>query len=88
MSLRLGLDSVPAEVPLVEQQLAESSQKLEKLEDDGLELVTNVPVAFQAREADHRANTELSRRQRQERLDSDEELTRQRLSDISELWDR
>ncbi|XP_043223036.1 dynein regulatory complex protein 1-like [Amphibalanus amphitrite] len=84
---QLGLGSAPVEVPLVERQLAESGQKLEKLEDDGLEMVTNVPVAFQGREADHRANTELSLKQRQERLKEDDELSEQRFNDISELWD-
>ena len=72
----------------MERQLAESCQKLEKLEDDGLELVTNVQVAFQSREAEHRANTELSLKQRQERLQWDAELSQQRFNDVSELWDR
>ena len=85
---RLGLGSAQVEVPLVERQLAESEQKLEKLEDDGLEMVTNVQVAFQGREADYRANTELSLRQRQERLRQDAELSQQRFNEVSELWDR
>ncbi|XP_037079173.1 dynein regulatory complex protein 1-like [Pollicipes pollicipes] len=84
---QLGLESAPVEVAMVTKQLAESRQKLEKVEDDGLEMVTNVHVAFLSREAGYRKNAELSQQQRQQRLREDAELAQERFDRISELWD-
>ncbi|XP_013068479.2 dynein regulatory complex protein 1-like [Biomphalaria glabrata] len=68
-------------------QIEDSRQRLTKLKQDGFELVSNVRVAADAREASRRAQDDEAKRVRKEKLDSEAKSGLERFEEITKKWD-
>ncbi|CAK8681370.1 dynein regulatory complex protein 1-like [Clavelina lepadiformis] len=68
------------------QQVEESRNRLQKLKSDGMELVTNVRVACDAREMQHRLQDAESKHTRIERLDAEAKTSSEKFEEISRRW--
>ncbi|KAK0055480.1 dynein regulatory complex protein 1, partial [Biomphalaria pfeifferi] len=68
-------------------QIEDSRQRLTKLKQDGFELVSNVGVAADAREASRRAQDDEAKRVRKEKLDSEAKSGLERFEEITKKWD-
>ncbi|XP_022104509.1 dynein regulatory complex protein 1-like [Acanthaster planci] len=69
-------------------QIEDSRQRLTKLESDGSELVTNVRVAADAREAHRRTEEEEIQRQRNEKLEAEAKAGMERFDEITKKWEQ
>ncbi|XP_038052211.1 dynein regulatory complex protein 1-like [Patiria miniata] len=69
-------------------QIEDSRQRLTKLESDGSELVTNVRVAADAREAHRRTEEEEIQRQRNEKLEAEAKAGLERFDEITKKWEQ
>ncbi|XP_072029395.1 dynein regulatory complex protein 1-like isoform X2 [Amphiura filiformis] len=69
-------------------QIEESRQRLTKLKTDGTELVSNVRVAADAREASRRGQEEEIIRQRNEKLEAEAKAGMERFEEITKRWDQ
>lgn len=67
-------------------QIEESRKRLKKLIGDGNELVTNVRVAGDAREAGRRVQDEESKRGRSEKLETEAKASAEKFEEISKRW--
>ncbi|XP_064652139.1 dynein regulatory complex protein 1-like [Lineus longissimus] len=68
-------------------QIEESRSRLTKLKSDGTELVTNIRVAGDAREAARRIEEEEIRRQRKEKLEAEAKAGSERFEEITKKWE-
>nr|XP_006825347.1 PREDICTED: dynein regulatory complex protein 1-like [Saccoglossus kowalevskii] len=68
-------------------QIEESRQRLTKLKTDGTELVTNVRVAGDSREALRRTEEEENLRQRTEKLEAEAKAGVERFEEITKKWE-
>ncbi|XP_032232775.1 dynein regulatory complex protein 1 isoform X3 [Nematostella vectensis] len=68
-------------------QMEDSRQRLLKLKTDGTELVTNVSVAADAREAMRRLEEEESLRQRNEKLEAEIKSAAEKFEEITKKWE-
>uniref|UniRef100_H2ZM38 Dynein regulatory complex protein 1 n=1 Tax=Ciona savignyi TaxID=51511 RepID=H2ZM38_CIOSA len=68
------------------EQVELSRTRLEKLRNDGLELVTNVKVAGDAREMQHRIQEGEHRHTRVEKLEAESKTSSEKFDDISRRW--
>lgn len=68
-------------------QIEESRLRLTKLKQDGNELVTNIRVAGDAREALRRTDEEDSKRVRKERLEQEAKSGSERFEEITRKWE-
>merc|ERR1712226_993582 len=68
-------------------QMEESRLRLTKLENDGFELVTNIRVAGDSREAARRVEEEEARRQRKEKLEAEAKAGTERFEEITKRWE-
>ncbi|XP_030830868.1 dynein regulatory complex protein 1 [Strongylocentrotus purpuratus] len=69
-------------------QVEESRQRLTKLQSHGTELVTNVRVAADSREAQRRAEEEETQRQRDEKLEAEAKAGMERFEEITKRWEQ
>ncbi|XP_041480770.1 dynein regulatory complex protein 1-like [Lytechinus variegatus] len=69
-------------------QIEESRQRLTKLQSHGSELVTNVRVAADSREAQRRAEEEETQRQRDEKLEAEAKAGMERFEEITKRWEQ
>ncbi|XP_071854027.1 dynein regulatory complex protein 1-like [Apostichopus japonicus] len=67
-------------------QVEDSRQRLSKLTTDGFELVSNVEVAANSREAQRRAEEEETVRLRIEKLDAEAKASLERFEEITKRW--
>ncbi|CAL1532912.1 unnamed protein product [Lymnaea stagnalis] len=79
--------TVKEEISKSRKQIEDSRQRLTKLKQDGFELVTNVKVAGDAREASRRAIDEEAKRVRKEKLDSEAKSAAERFDEITKKWE-
>ncbi|XP_064597310.1 dynein regulatory complex protein 1-like isoform X2 [Liolophura sinensis] len=68
-------------------QMEDSRLRLTKLRDDGMELVTNIRVAGDAREQIRRGEEEESKRQRKEKLEQEAKTGSERFEEITKKWE-
>lgn len=68
-------------------QIEESRLRLTKLKQDGFELVTNIRVAGDAREAARRTEEEEAKRIRKERLEQEAKSGAERFEEITKKWE-
>ena len=68
-------------------QISISNQRIEKLRDDGCELVTNVGVAAMAREDGRKIDEEKSNKDRREKLEAEVKASMERFEEITKRWD-
>lgn len=68
-------------------QISISNQRIEKLRDDGCELVTNVGVAAMAREDGRKIEEEKSNKDRREKLEAEVKASMERFEEITKRWD-
>ncbi|ELU08983.1 hypothetical protein CAPTEDRAFT_182544 [Capitella teleta] len=68
-------------------QMEESRQRLTKLKQDGLELVSNIRVAGDAREASRRLDDEEVRRLRKEKLEAEAKAGAEKFEEITKKWE-
>ncbi|KAH9502944.1 DNA replication checkpoint protein Drc1 [Bulinus truncatus] len=68
-------------------QIEDSRQRLTKLKQDGFELVSNVRVAADAREATRRVQDDEAKRVRKEKLESEAKSAAERFEEITKKWD-
>ncbi|XP_071491809.1 dynein regulatory complex protein 1-like [Diadema antillarum] len=69
-------------------QIEESRQRVTKLQGHGTELVTNVRVAADSREAQRRTEEEESQRQRDEKLEAEAKAGMERFEEITKRWEQ
>ncbi|XP_071803917.1 dynein regulatory complex protein 1-like [Asterias amurensis] len=69
-------------------QIEDSRQRLTKLKTDGTELVSNVRVAADAREAHRRTDEEEIQRQRNEKLEAEAKAGLERFEEITKKWEQ
>lgn len=67
-------------------QVEESRKRLKKLIGDGSELVTNVRIAGDARQAGCRIQEEESKRERMEKLEAEAKASAEKFEEISKRW--
>ncbi len=67
-------------------QMKESKNRVEKLKKDGSNLVDNIKVAADAREAARRKENNQSDKVRSERLDSEAKTALERFDEITKRW--
>ncbi|XP_059584479.1 dynein regulatory complex protein 1 isoform X2 [Alligator mississippiensis] len=68
-------------------QIEESRQRLAKLLLDGMQLVTNIQVAADARETQRRTEEAELKRQRLEKLDNEAKTNQDKFDEITSKWD-
>ncbi|KAL3890634.1 hypothetical protein ACJMK2_002915 [Sinanodonta woodiana] len=78
---------VKEELSKSRQQIEKSRLRLTKLKQDGFELVTNIRVAGDAREAFRRNEEEEAKRIRKERLDQEGKSGSERFAEITKKWE-
>lgn len=78
---------VKEELSKSRKQIEESRLRLTKLKNDGFEMVTNIRVAGDQREAIRRTEEEDLRRQRKERLEQEAKLGAEKFEDITKKWE-
>lgn len=78
---------VKEELSKSRKQIEESRQRLTKLQYDGTELVTNIRVAGDAREASRRIDEEETRRQRKEKLEAEAKAGSEKFEEITKKWE-
>nr|CAB3256639.1 dynein regulatory complex protein 1-like [Phallusia mammillata] len=74
------------EVGKGKEQIEESRNRLVKLRSDGFELVTNVRVAGDAREMQHRIQDAENRHARVEKLEAEAKASSEKFDEISRRW--
>ncbi|XP_005990963.1 dynein regulatory complex protein 1 isoform X1 [Latimeria chalumnae] len=67
-------------------QIEDSRQRLTKLQRDGTELVSNIQVAGDSREAQRRIEQEEARRQRTEKMENEAKASQEKFEDITRKW--
>ncbi|CAF1209263.1 unnamed protein product, partial [Didymodactylos carnosus] len=72
---------------LAKDQIEQSRQRLTKLENDGLEFVTNVRVGQDLNEHQHRQQEEEATRKRNERLEQDAKSSKEKFEEIIRNWE-
>lgn len=78
---------VKEELSKSRKQIEESRLRLTKLKHDGFELVTNIRVAGDAREASRRNEEEDAKRVRKERLEQEAKSGADRFEEITKRWE-
>lgn len=71
---------------LLQQQLKNSTELLEKLVIEGNELVTNVRVANDSREVDRREEEGIGREKIIEQLEEESESAKEKFDEIADKW--
>ncbi|CAF3016355.1 unnamed protein product [Rotaria socialis] len=75
------------EASLAKDQIEQSRQRLVKLEEDGLEFVTNIRVGQDLLEHQHRLEEEEATRKRNERLEQDTKSSKEKFDEIIRNWE-
>ncbi|CAF1009300.1 unnamed protein product [Rotaria sordida] len=75
------------EASLAKDQTEQSRQRLVKLEEDGLEFVTNIRVGQDLLEHQHRLEEEEATRKRNERLEQDTKSSKEKFDEIIRNWE-
>ncbi|XP_076456963.1 dynein regulatory complex protein 1-like [Babylonia areolata] len=78
---------VKEELSKSRKQMEESRLRLSKLRKDGFELVTNIRVAGDAREANRRGVDEEAKRIRKEKLEQEAKSSAERFEEITKKWE-
>ncbi|XP_067665435.1 dynein regulatory complex protein 1-like [Haliotis asinina] len=78
---------VKEELSKSRKQIEDSRLRLTKLDKDGFELVTNIRVAGDAREAMRRTDEEEAKRLRKERLEQEAKSGAERFEEITKKWE-
>jgi len=78
---------VKEELSKSRKQMEESRLRLTKLKSHGRELVSNIRVAGDAREASRRIEEEEARRQRREKLEAEAKVGAERFEEIIKKWE-
>jgi dynein regulatory complex protein 1 len=78
---------VKEEVSKSRAQMEESRLRLTKLRADGSDLVSNIRVASDAREAARRVEEEENRRHRKERLEAEARVGTEKFEEITRKWE-
>jgi len=78
---------VKEELSKSRKQMEESRLRLTKLQSHGRELVSNIRVAGDAREAGRRIEEEDARRQRKEKLEAEAKAGSERFEEITKKWE-
>ncbi|XP_061176506.1 dynein regulatory complex protein 1-like [Saccostrea echinata] len=79
---------VKEELSKSRKQVEQSRLRLTKLKQDGNELVTNIRVAGDAREAARRAEDDDAKRQRKERLEQEAKSGAEKFEEITKKWEQ
>ncbi|XP_073708859.1 dynein regulatory complex protein 1 [Garra rufa] len=88
---KLGEDSqrkedVQEETRKSQKEVEKSKKHIAKLQSDGLELVTNIQVAVDARESDRRTELEEACRLRREKLENEAKSSQEKFEEITHKW--
>ncbi|XP_005107087.1 dynein regulatory complex protein 1 [Aplysia californica] len=78
---------VKEEISKSRKQIEDSRLRLTKLRKDGFELVTNIRVAGDAREAARRTIEEEAKRHRKEKLEAEAKSAAERFEEITKKWE-
>ncbi|KAL8576042.1 hypothetical protein ACOMHN_052060 [Nucella lapillus] len=78
---------VKEELSKSRKQMEESRLRLSKLRKDGFELVTNIRVAGDAREANRRGVEDEAKRIRKEKLEQEAKSSAERFEEITKKWE-
>ncbi|GFO13898.1 dynein regulatory complex protein 1-like [Plakobranchus ocellatus] len=78
---------VKEEISKSRKQIEDSRLRLTKLRKDGFELVSNIRVAGDAREASRRTIEEEAKRHRKEKLDLEAKSAAERFDEITKKWE-
>merc|ERR1712038_131782 len=78
---------VKEELSKSRKQMEESRLRLTKLQSHGRELVSNIRVAGDSREAGRRIEEEEARRQRKEKLEAEAKAGSERFEEITKKWE-
>ncbi|RUS77198.1 hypothetical protein EGW08_015025 [Elysia chlorotica] len=81
------LKEVKEEISKSRKQIEDSRLRLTKLRKDGFELVSNIRVAGDAREAARRTIEEEAKRHRKEKLESEAKSAAERFDEITKKWE-
>ncbi|XP_043076501.1 dynein regulatory complex protein 1 isoform X2 [Puntigrus tetrazona] len=87
----LGEDSqqkedVKEEIRKSQKEVEKCKRHMTKLQSDGLELVTNVQVAVDARESDRRTELEEACRLRRDKLENEAKSSQEKFEEITRKW--
>ncbi|XP_039604242.1 dynein regulatory complex protein 1 isoform X1 [Polypterus senegalus] len=77
---------VTKELSRSQKQREQSRRRLNKLQSDGTELVTNIQVAVDARESQRRTEEAEAKRQRTEKLENEAKTSLEKFEDIRKKW--
>ncbi|XP_067240141.1 dynein regulatory complex protein 1 [Chanodichthys erythropterus] len=81
-----GKDDIKEETRTSQKEVEQSERHMAKLQSDGLELVTNVQVAADARESDRRTEQEEACRLRREKLENEAKSSQEKFEEITRKW--
>lgn len=79
---------VKEELSKSRKQVEQSRLRLTKLKQDGNELVTNIRVAGDSREAARRAEDDDAKRQRKDRLEQEAKSGAEKFEEITKKWEQ
>ncbi|KAK2884098.1 hypothetical protein QQF64_016064 [Cirrhinus molitorella] len=79
-------EDVQEETRKSQKEVEKSKKHMAKLQSDGLELVTNIQVAVDARESDRRTVLEEACRLRREKLENEAKSSQEKFEEITRKW--
>lgn len=82
----LGKEDVKEETRKSQKEVEHRERRMAKLKSDGLELVTNIQVAADARESDRRTELEEGHRLRREKLENEAKSSQEKFEEINRKW--
>ncbi|XP_016351839.1 dynein regulatory complex protein 1-like [Sinocyclocheilus anshuiensis] len=81
-----GKEDIQEETRKSPKEVEKSKRHMAKLQTDGLELVTNIQVAVDARESDRRTELEEACRLRRENLENEAKSSQEKFGEITRKW--
>uniref|UniRef100_A0A8C1EYX5 Dynein regulatory complex protein 1 n=1 Tax=Cyprinus carpio carpio TaxID=630221 RepID=A0A8C1EYX5_CYPCA len=81
-----GKEDIQEETRKSQKEVEKSKRHMVKLQSDGLELVTNIQVAVDARESDRRTELEEACRLRRDKLENEAKSSQEKFEEITRKW--
>ncbi|XP_026146662.1 dynein regulatory complex protein 1-like isoform X1 [Carassius auratus] len=79
-------EDIKEEIRKSQKEVEKCKRHMTKLQSDGLELVTNIQVAVDARESDRRTELEEACRLRREKLENEAKSSQEKFEEITRKW--